>query len=158
MRYGADACGAGGEHQQTLLLEFFGEPIGGAPGRIDAEENHVRVNLVGEEPDIFDVFNALGQAACVGVVLGEAFDVMFEGVEGGRGQDAGLPHSAAQDLAVPQGLGDQVFWPAQGGAYRRAQSLAETDTHGVEVFGPTRWLDAGSHGGVKEPCAVEMGS
>ena len=70
------------------------------------------------------------------MVLGQAVDVMLQGVEGTGGKDAGLAHPAAQQFAVPAALVDQLPRAGQGRADRRAQPLAETDAHGIEVLRP----------------------
>ena len=41
----------------------------------------------------------LGEAARVGVILGEPRDVVLERVQAGGGEDAGLAHAAAEHLA-----------------------------------------------------------
>ena len=45
-----------------------------------------------------DLRQAAGERARIGVVVGEAIDVMVERVDAGGGADAGLPHRAAEAL------------------------------------------------------------
>jgi hypothetical protein len=47
------------------------------------------------------------------VVVGEPLEMMIEGVHAGRGQDAGLPPTAAQALAPDPSVGDEVGRPGQ---------------------------------------------
>ena len=100
--------------------------------------------------------DGLGQARGVGVVFGQPIDVVLQRVQGCGGQDAGLPHAAAEQLAVPPGLLHQVLGPGQRRADRGAQPLAEADAHGVEVLRPAVGRDAGGHDGVEQPCAVQV--
>ena len=69
----------------------------------------------GIEPQAVDLPDALGETLGVGVVLGQEVDIVVQGVKGGRGQNAGLPHAAAQHFAVAEGLADQIGRAGQGG-------------------------------------------
>ena len=57
------------------------------------------VSTVAGRGDAGDLGQALGQAARVGVVLGQAVDVVVERVDAGGGDDAGLAHRAAEHAA-----------------------------------------------------------
>ena len=50
----------------------------------------------------------LRQPPRVDVVVGEAIDVVLEGVQPRRGDHTRLPHRAAPHLLVAPGLGDQL--------------------------------------------------
>ena len=51
--------------------------------------------------------SAMAWAISLGVamVVGQALDVVVQGVQGGRGKDAGLAHAAAEQLADAAGPG-----------------------------------------------------
>ena len=156
MRHRADVRRAGGKHQQTMLFEFFGKGRRSAPGRINAEKNHVRVDLVGYQPKVFNLFDALGQSLGVVVIFGQTLDMMLQGIQSGRGKHSGLAHAAAKYLAMPHGLGNQILRPAKRRAHRCAQSLAETHADSVEMFGPARGFNARGYDRVKKPGPVQM--
>ena len=57
--------------------------VDAGPGRV--EEHHVGVDAVMGEPEAGDVRQAPGQPRRVGVVVGQAIDVVLEGVDPGGG-------------------------------------------------------------------------
>src|SRR5262249_9113647 len=89
-------------------------------------------------------------------VLGEAVDVVIEGVECGCGQDAGLAHAAAQHLTNPPRLPYERLASGQGGADRRAQALAETDRDAVAMLAPLAGRGSRGDNGVPQAGAVQM--
>ena len=73
------------------------------------------------------------------VVLGQPLDVVFQGIDAARRDNARLPHRAAERLLVPPCLLDKGARPGERRADRRAQPLREVDPDGVEGCGDTRW-------------------
>ena len=65
-----------------------------------------------------------GEAGRAGVVVGEPLDVVVEGVEPGRGEDADLAHAGAVALAPDPRLGHLLGRADEHRADRRAQALA----------------------------------
>src|SRR5687767_447058 len=90
------------------------------------------------------------------MILGEARDVVLEGVEAGSGEDARLAHGAAEDLARPACPLDERRVCEQYGSGGRAQPLRQARRHRIEPA--AQRLDAGSelHGRVEDARAVEM--
>ena len=87
----------------------------------------------------------------------EAIDVMLQGIECRRRQHAGLPHAAAEQFAMPPGQLDELARARQRRTDRRPQSLAEANAHGVEVLRPIGRRNAGGHGRIPQPSAVQVG-
>ena len=63
------------------------------------------------------------KSAGVGMVVGQAVDVMLQRVKRRGGDDAGLAHAAAEHFAMPPGLLASVARPGQCRADRRPQAL-----------------------------------
>ena len=98
----------------------------------------------------------LGEAARVGVVLGEARDVVLERVEAGGGEDAGLAHAAAEHLATPVRRVDERLGAGDERADRRAEPLRQADAHGVERRGQLGERHPGGDVRVPQAGAVEV--
>ena len=84
----------------------------------------------------------LGQAAGVGVVLGEAVDhpvrAVGQGDEAGRGEDPGLAHPATDHLAGPARAPDDVARPDDDRADRAGEALRQAERDGVGRVGQVR--------------------
>ena len=114
----------------TPRLARLGAELGGrAELRVDVEDHDVRVDMSAVE--------RRGRASRgsrrrgrlgVGVIFGQAVDVVLERVERAGGDDAGLPHAAAERFAMPARACDQLRRAAQRRADRRAEALAEKQT------------------------------
>ena len=132
------------------------------PGRVHAERRpgSCRSSRVPTAPS--RSAQAVGQPPGVGVVVGQALDVVLQGVEGRGREDAGLPHAAAEELAVPHAPRDQVARAGQRRADRRAQPLAEADADRVEVpaqsaGGDARWPRRRSRAGRRRGASAGRG-
>ena len=103
---------------------------------------------------------ALGEPACVGVVLGEARDgpvrAVIERHQAGGCQHAHLAHPAAQELAGAAGAGDERGGADHHGADGRRQPLREAERDRVGGRRQGSRFDAQRDGGVEEPGAVDM--
>ncbi len=81
----------------------------------------------------------LGDQPRVGVVLREAGDMMVERVEPGGGENAGLPHRAAEHAARPHARGRCRPWPPAStlptGQPSPFDSATETRSNGLCQFG-----------------------
>ncbi len=100
--------------------------------------------------------HGLGQQPRVRVVVGQPLDVVVEGVQPGRGEDADLAHPAAHPLAAHPGLVDRVPRPDHQRADRGAEPLGQADGEHVRdraVLGERR---AGGDVRVPDPRAVEV--
>ena len=98
----------------------------------------------------------LGQTAGPGVVVGEAVQVMVQGVQAGGRQDAGLAHAAAVALAEHAGPGDPVGGGDQHRAHRGPEALGQAHRHRVGEPAVDRQRDPGGHVGVPEPRPVQV--
>ena len=82
--------------------------------------------------------------------------MVVERVEPGGGEDAGLPHGAAEALLpLPRGL-DEGGGTGQNGTHRAAEPLAEIHPDRIERGGEAGGVNARFHDGVEEPGAVHM--
>ena len=101
------------------------------------------------------VLQARGQRRGAGVVLGEPVDAV-QRHEARRGQHPALPHPAAEHLAQPPCLLDELGRARHQRADRRAEALAQADLHGVGADRQRAWRHPERDGGVPQPGAVEV--
>ena len=91
------------------------------------------VCTVGEvELDVVAAQELLRQQARVGVIVGQAFDVVGERVRPRGREDARLAHRAAGHAPVPMGALDEVLRAGEHRAGRGAETLAERQRDEVE--------------------------
>ena len=96
---GAEPPGAERADRYPPLREGFGDLLRGSPGRLlDLEVDDVGLDRIEVELQPGNARHPLGETAGVAVVVGEAVDVVIEGVDPGRGEDAGLAHRSAETL------------------------------------------------------------
>ena len=131
------------DHQDTARAEGLQE---GGPARQPAAhakddevgEDAARVQRsggrLGQTTGGFDAGHRgqpFGQAAGVGVVLGQACDgavrAVAQGDQPGRGQDADLAHAAADELAAAAGAGDEVAAAHHHRSDRAGQPLRQAE-------------------------------
>ena len=67
------------------------------------------------------------------MILAESLHVMLQRVQARRGDDAGLPHGAAQHLADPARARDRLRRSQHQRPYRRTQALRKANRNRVEV-------------------------
>lgn len=153
----ANAARRGGEREEAEGSQAGAEARGveGEGGR-DIEEDHVGLDVVGIEFEPGDVGEALGETLGVGVIVGEPFAVVIEGVEGGGGEDAALAHRATEHFAEASDAGDGPSIARNGGPGGAAQALGEAGGDGVEVLCVVAGLEARGDAGVPEAGAVEV--
>ena len=118
---------------------------------------------LGDSPgrhDPVEVGQALGQAAGIGVIVGEALDhpvrTVAQGNQPGRGQDAHLAKAAADQLAGPAGAPDEVALADEDRADRAGQPLRQAERDGVGRSGQVAGRDALGHHRVEEAGAVDV--
>ena len=98
------------------------------------------------------------------MVISQAINVVVQCVQSRGGQNAGLAQTTTQNFAPAQCLGDQFTRTAQSRAHGRAQTLAETHGHAVEVVHDpahaARYRSAFGlcHGRIEQPRAIQMHS
>ena len=124
----------------------------------DVEDDDVGLHCGRVDLDAGELGEAFGEELGVGVVLGEALDVVLEAEAGAGGDDARLAHRAAEHLLVAAGFGDQVGGACEAGADRGAEALGEVDPGGFEAPREGGGGLAGGDGGVEEAGAVEVGA
>ena len=81
---------------------------------------------------------------------------MFQRVDGGRGDNAGLAHGAAEQLAGVLGFPDKVFRPAEKGSHGSSQPLGDAEHERVRVLGQLLYGNAEICGGVENARAVHV--
>src|SRR5215207_8229153 len=99
MRDGAHAV-APAAHAHAAGGDGVVEFVAGAAGFGDIEVDEVCLDFGGVDADAGDLGQAMGQQLGVGVVLGQAVDVVAQGVDAGGGDDAGLTHGPAELVFV----------------------------------------------------------
>ena len=123
---------------------------------VNLKDDDVGVDAVGVNGQAVNVGQAGGQAAGVGVVVGETLNHGVQGYQASGGQHAGLPHAAAHHLAPLARAGDELFGAAQHGTDRAGQRFGQTETHIVNVFGQLGGGHFQGDGGVENARAVEV--
>ncbi len=145
------------QHQQPSILEDCAEFRRRRQMRINVKDHDVRLDPRRRQFQTLDARDRRGELGRVGMVDRQTIDVMLQRVERRRGQHAGLTHAAPQQLAMSSGKLDELARTGERRSDRRPQPLAEADAHGVEVLGPIGQGNAGGHGGIPEPSAVQVG-
>ena len=92
----------------------------------------------------------------VGVVLGQAADVVLQSVDAGRGDDPRLAHRAAELVLEAQGFGDEAPAARQHPAHGGAEALAQIDPSRVIAVREGRRRLARRHHGVHQAGAVHV--
>jgi hypothetical protein len=91
------------------------------------------------------------------MVLGQAVDVVIQGVEAGGGDVPGLAQGAAPALLEAPGLVDVLGRAGQHGAGKAAEALGEIDPDGIVALGVIPRRDSGADAGIEEAGAVHVG-
>ena len=113
------------------------------------------VGALGERHGV-DGPEALGDPFGAGVVLAQAFHVVFEGVEAGGCEVADLAHAASEHLAGTECPFDGGPVAGQHGAGGCPEALGEAQRHGVDVVEEGVDADIAGGGGVEQAGAVEV--
>src|SRR5690606_21834181 len=120
---GADDTWQQRAHQDTALSKAINE-LGVAeasPG--DAEKHHVGLRDGRQHLDAGDLGQPGGELPGIGVVFGQTLDMVLQGVDPGRGDDARLTHRPADLMLVEARLLDEFGAPGQHRADRAPQPL-----------------------------------
>src|SRR3990167_7237416 len=133
-----------------------------AGGQVD--EDNIRVGR--HHPQARQRSQSVGQQAGIGMVVGQAMNVMVQRMQRSGRQHTRLAQPAAQHLAVAVGAGNQLSRADQRRAHRCAQALAEADRHAVVQAGDGARLGDGitprripghtRHRGIEQPRAVQV--
>ncbi len=102
--------GSGCAHEDSPLGQCVAEL--GVVAIVDREVHHVRLRCGVVDVDLLDFAKACSEFRGVGVVISQALDVVFEGVETCCRQDSGLAHSTAKNLAPTMGNRDELVTAA----------------------------------------------
>src|SRR6185437_1340905 len=119
-------------------------------------EEDVRLYLVTVHYQRREAAHAFGQAAGVGVVLGELGRRVVERIEAGRGDDTRLAHRAAQQLAGDAGALNEGGWADQQGADGGGKPLRDAEHDRVDVGGDRGHRQAEIDAGVEDAGAVHV--
>src|SRR3954471_14842287 len=123
MRDGADPLRAVGVHQDAFIAEAGTKRGGCAELGIHFEDDDVSLDDVWVELESVRLANFIGEDAGVGVVLGEAADVVLQRVKRAGGEDARLTHSAAERFTDAASFSDEIGGAAKRRANRSTQAL-----------------------------------
>ncbi len=123
--------------------------------RADIHEDEVRLD--GIEIDRYAaLLPPLAEPPGARMVVGEALDVVVEGVEARRGDDSGLAHRAAETVLLDPRLRHQRGRARDDRTERAAEPFGETERDGVEEPPHLRRGDTERNGRIREPRPVEM--
>ncbi len=129
-------------------------------GRIHARRVGVELDEVRLDPLRVHRESRVGERLAeppgIGVIVREPLDVVVEPVDARGGDDAGLAHRAAEHVLEPPRLARAVARGRDERAEGTAEPLREAQRDRVGLASPLRRRQAGGHGGVHEPGAVEM--
>jgi hypothetical protein len=147
----ADAFGTHAEHANTAIAQPFDQRIRGqtCPNYVEVDDVRVDIGRIDGQP--LDSRNPLGKASGVVMVLPEPVDHLLQSHDACGGQDAGLPHAAAQDLANATRLGDERLGSADHRADRCGQPLGHADAQRIDGRSQLLHIHAQRNGRVEEP-------
>jgi methyl-accepting chemotaxis protein len=103
--------------EHAALAKGLDQPVAGDAGAIRLEEHQIGFRLL--HLDAVDLRQAAGQRPGIGVIVGEAVDVVVERVDAGRRANAGLPHRTAQSLLPAPDSVDELARAGDRAADRR---------------------------------------
>src|SRR5207245_11235837 len=126
------------------------------PLRVHLERDDVRDHLPRVDADPADAGEAIGEGARVAVVVDEAVAHLLKPDERRRGDDPGLPHRSAKELANASGLRHGLGAAAEDRADRRRQTLREAELHRVRGRRKLARIDAERDRRVEDPRAVQV--
>ena len=104
-----------------------------------------------------DAGQRLRQHPRIGVVLVQTPWPLFQRNQPGRRQNARLPHSTAQRLAIEPRPVNQLCRAHQHRANRRAQPLRQAEHHRIEAARQRLHIHAQRGGGVEDARSIQMG-
>lgn len=136
MGAGSDHVSAGAVYQDSTFSKRVTYFLTCRQFGIYFEPDDIGFNFGWVEPQAGRVSDGLCNRPSVAMILGETINVVVERVKSGCGDYARLPHSAAQKFANPLRLDNEVTLTGQGGADRRAQSLAEANRDAIKMTRP----------------------
>ena len=134
------------------MFEVFGQ----APDLVFRDGGEDHVGLYGGDLDAFDGGESIGEEAGVRVVFGQAVDVVLEGVNAGRSQDARLAHAATEHFPPASGFLHEISGAGQNGTDGTPEAFGKAYGNRIER---SRDLDGGNslfYGGVEDTGAVEV--
>ena len=130
MRAGANAAVHHGE-QDAALAQGLDHLVAADAGAIGLEEHQIGFGLL--HLDALDLRQAARQRAGVGVIVRKAIDMVVEGIDAGRGANAGLAHRSAQALLpAPDFIDEIAAAPAitpPTGAPRPLEKSIQAESH-----------------------------
>ena len=143
--------------EHARLLRARGDRRGIGEAFLEAEDDDVGLHRREVEPDPGNAGELLGDEAGIGVVFREPRHIVVERVQPGGGEDARLPHRAAEHAAYAHGTRDPCFVAGEDAADGAAAPLRQRDRH--EIEGPRQFGQAepACGSGVEQPRAVEIG-
>ena len=104
MCHSTKAVAADGIDQDPLLLQRGNDCRGGKAVTDHIENHDIRIDIVRVDSDRRNLVQPSCQLLSVVVVHFQSSDMVFEGIDAGSGEDAGLPHRATIHSAQPFGF------------------------------------------------------
>src|SRR5437763_16969060 len=142
--------------QHAALAQAFDHVVTADPCATRLEEDQIRFRLLNLHST--DLHQSARQCPSVGVIVGEAVNVVVQCLDASGGANAGLAHGAAQPLLPAPDLVDEFTRSGHRRPNWRAQSFGKIDPGGIPAHRHVAGADAGGNAGVQEPSAVHVGS
>ena len=120
MGAGANAAVHHGE-QDAALAQGLDHFVAGDASAVRLEEHQIGLGLL--HLDAVDLRQPARQRPRIGVIVGEAVDVMVERVDAGGRSNAGLPHRPAEALLPAPDVVDEGARTRNHAADRRAEAF-----------------------------------
>jgi hypothetical protein len=124
--------------------------------RTDVEHDDVRLDGRGVNRRRSRLGTRRGEARSPGVVVVETIEVVVQGVDAGRRQDADLPHPRPVPLAPDPGLRHVLRRAHEHRAHRGTEPLGQAHADRVELLAVCRERHPGRDVGVPQPRPVEV--
>jgi len=142
----------------AVLREARAEILRGTEACVDGEEDHVGGNGFGRafEGETAGFCDDSCESPCIGVIVGEARDMVVERVDRGGCEQTRLAHCTAEHLAKASRAGDELCTTSKSAANRRAEAFGEADGNAVDARGEGRWRDAERDACVHQARAVDV--
>ena len=128
------------------------------PVGVDLEGDDIRRDPVGIDPGPADAREADGEGLRVAVIVDETLAHLLERDQRGGGDDARLPHGAAEELADSASLRDGLGAAAKHRPDRRGEALREAELHRVGRCAKVARVHSERSGRVEDARAVEVHS
>ena len=132
VRDSPDALPMDGAHSDAGSQGGGDEGLGGSPSGIDVKKDDICLNFAHIKVNSGERGDLLGEKAGIRVVLGEAFDVVLQGIESGAGDNSGLSEGSAHQLTASASMVDCFLISHEDGPKGAAKTLREANGNRID--------------------------